>query len=85
MKLELDIPDGVMIAEKMNPPAFGRHLRLVGAMKLYEMGHLSSGCAADLADMSRVEFLSRTGDYQVFPFAAELDELEHGNATPSHS
>jgi len=53
-------------------------LRLMAAMKLYELGHLSSGGAAELAGMSRVEFLGRSGDYRVFPFAAELEELEHG-------
>lgn len=79
MKLELDIPDGVMVAEKMDASAFGRHLRLMAAMKLFELGHLSSGGSADLAGMSRVEFLSKTGDYRVFPFASELEDLENGN------
>ncbi len=78
MKLELEIPDSVAVAEKMDATALGGHLRLMAAMKLYELGHLSSGGAAELAGMSRVEFLGRSGDYRVFPFAAELEELEHG-------
>ncbi len=78
MKLELEIPDSVAVAEKMDATALGNHLRLMAAMKLYELGHLSSGGAAELAGMSRVEFLGRAGDYRVFPFAAELEELEHG-------
>ncbi len=37
------MPDGVIVAEKMDAAAFGRHLRLMAAMKRYELGHLSSG------------------------------------------
>jgi len=79
MKLEMDIPDAVLLAEKMAPPEFARHMKTVAAMKLYEMGRFSSGRAAELAGMSRVEFLTRTADYQVFPFASELEDLEHGS------
>ncbi len=81
MKLEMDIPDRVLVAEKMAPPEFARHIRTLAAMKLYEMGRFSSGRAAEMAGMSRVEFLTRTAEYRVFPFASELDELEHGLST----
>lgn len=77
MKLEVDIPDGVLVAEKMAPPEFACHLKTVAAMKLHEMGRFSSGLAAELAGMSRVEFLSRAAEYRVFPFASELEDLEH--------
>jgi predicted HTH domain antitoxin len=36
---------------------FAHELRLLAAVKLYELGRLSSGRAAGLADMPRVEFL----------------------------
>lgn len=39
------------------------------------MGRLSSGRAAELAGMPRVEFLLTLGRYKVVPFQAELDEL----------
>jgi len=48
----------------------------LAAVKLYEMGRLSSGRAAELAGMSRVEFLMNLGRYKVFPFASELNDLE---------
>ncbi len=78
MKLEMDISDGVLIAGKMSPVEFARHMKTVAAMKLYEMGHLSSGRAAELAGMSRVEFLTRTTDCHVFPLASEVQDLEQG-------
>jgi predicted HTH domain antitoxin len=53
---------------------------MLAAVKLYEMGRLSSGRAAELAGMSRVEFLPSLNRYKVFPFAAELDDLENAHA-----
>lgn len=52
---------------------------MLAAVKLFELGHLSSGRAAELAGISRVEFLLSLGRYQVFPFAAELEDLENSH------
>jgi predicted HTH domain antitoxin len=49
-------------------------------VKLYELGRLSSGRAAELAGMSRVEFLLALSRYKVFPFQAELEDLERQHA-----
>jgi predicted HTH domain antitoxin len=45
-------------------------------VKLYELGLRSSGRAAELAGMGRVEFLLSLARYKVFPFEAELRDLE---------
>ncbi len=51
-------------------------LPLPAAVKLYELGRMSSGRAAELAGMSRVEFLLILGRYKVFPLQGELNDLE---------
>jgi predicted HTH domain antitoxin len=52
-------------------------LRMASAVKLYEMGRLSSGVAAQLAGVSRAVFLSRLADYGVDTFQLSEEELQH--------
>ena len=42
---------------KLSDSEFARELRLLAAAKLYELGRLSSGKAAQLAGLDRVAFL----------------------------
>jgi predicted HTH domain antitoxin len=67
-------------AENADADTFARELCLLAAVKLYELGRLSSGRAAELAGMSRVEFLMNLGRYKVFPLEAELLDLESDRA-----
>ena len=52
-----------------------KELRLASALKLFELGKISSGLAARLAGVSRVEFLSLCGQYQVSIFQQNDNEL----------
>jgi len=63
-------------AEKTNEAGFARAVLMLAAVKLYELGRLSSGRAAELAGMARVELLLNLGRYRVFPLEGELRDLE---------
>jgi predicted HTH domain antitoxin len=76
----IDVPEKVLLAEKADEVTFARELRILAAVKLYELGRLSSGRAAELAGMPRVEFLLTLGQYKVFPFEAELKDLKAKHA-----
>jgi predicted HTH domain antitoxin len=79
-QIVIDVPEKVLLAEKADEASFARELRMLAAVKLYELGRLSSGRAAELAGVPRVEFLLSLGRYRVFPFGAELDDLEGDRA-----
>ncbi len=72
----IEVPEKVLLAAKTDEADFARELRTLAAVKLYELGRLSSGRAAELAGMSRVEFLLDLERYKVFPLEAELNDLE---------
>jgi predicted HTH domain antitoxin len=48
----------------------------MAALKMFELGKLSSGKAAQLAGISRVEFFEMCGRYQVSIVNYSADELE---------
>jgi len=75
-QITISIPDSVLRAENTDSKNFAREICMLAAVKLYELGHLTSSRAAELAGVSRVEFLSSLGRYKVFPLEAELRELE---------
>jgi predicted HTH domain antitoxin len=79
-QIVIDIPETVLLSEKTDEIAFARELRTLAAVKLYELGRLSSGRAAELAGMTRVEFLLSLDRYKVFPLGAELHDLESHRA-----
>ncbi len=75
-EIVINVPEKILLAEKKDEKSFGRELCVLAAVKLYELGRLSSGRAAELAHMSRIEFLHSLERYKVFPLESELRELE---------
>ena len=74
-EIRLSVPDEALSALRLTPEQLGAELRLAAAMKLYELGRLSSGAAAALAGVPRTVFIAKLADYRVDTFRVTEDEL----------
>ena len=75
-QIMLSIPDETLLALRLTPEQLGAELRLAAAIKMYELGRLSSGAAARLAGIPRVVFLTKLADYGVDTFRLTQEQLE---------
>ena len=75
-QIVLDIPNESLLALGITPDGAGSRLLLAAAVKLYELGELSSGAAAALAGLPRVVFLARLADFGVNTFRLTDSELQ---------
>lgn len=80
-QIVIGIPETVFLSDDgIDEATFAQELKVLAAVRLYEQGRLSSGRAAELAGMSRVEFLLNLKEYKVFPLESELLDLEESLA-----
>jgi len=70
------IPDNFEMAVHLTRAELDHHLRLMAALKMFELGQISSGKAAELVGMSRVDFLHTCGRYRVSVFNYPPEEVE---------
>ena len=74
-QIVLEVSNESLMALRGRPEAAGARLLLAAAVKLYELGELSSGAAAALAGLPRVVFLARLADYGVDTFRLTASEM----------
>jgi predicted HTH domain antitoxin len=75
-RITMELPNETLIALRASGPAAGSEIRLAAAMKMYEMGRISSGAAASLAGIPRTVFLSKLADYGIDTFSLTKDDFE---------
>jgi predicted HTH domain antitoxin len=79
--LTIDYGDDVLLALGLSPEQFSEEAKLLVAVKLYELGRLSSGAAAKLAGIPKPLFLAKLADYGVDTFRLTEGELRQDLAS----
>lgn len=74
--VQIELPEEVLLSLKETPDELSREIRIAAAAKLYELGKLSSGRAAELAGLSRVGFLQILGRYRVSIFNITIEDIK---------
>ena len=73
--LTISYPDDLLLSLKESPAEFEAEARLLLAVKLYELGRVSTGVAARLAGLNRVAFMFALKRFGLSPIGLEPDEL----------
>ena len=75
MQLIVEYPDVLPDALRVSRNEFEQEARMAMAVKLFELGRLTSGQAAQLAQLERVEFIMNLYRYSVSPIQITPEEL----------
>jgi predicted HTH domain antitoxin len=76
-QVTFSVPDAILLALQVTADGLASTIRLAAAVKLYEIGQLSSGAAAELAGVPKPYFLAHLADYGVNTFDLSEEELLH--------
>lgn len=74
--VSIEIPDAAFAALHKSPDDFVREMRIAAAVKWYELGELSQGKAAEIAGLTRAEFINALTRFRVSPWQYTAAEME---------
>ena len=63
--VQIQLPETVFSALRLNPDEFIQEMRIAAAIKWYEVGEISQGKAAEIAGIARSDFINALSRYQV--------------------
>ena len=75
VQMTIEVPETALAALRKAPEEFARELRLAAAAKWYEQRLVSQERAAEIAGISRAEFVDALGRFGVSAFQYGAEEL----------
>jgi predicted HTH domain antitoxin len=75
VQVSINLPREVLSALRQDPNGFVQEMRLAAAVKWYEIQLISQAKAAEIAGISRAEFLTALSRFGVSPFQYDADEI----------
>lgn len=78
--IKIDFPQELANSMRLNKEDFGREVKIASLVKLFELGKVSSGIAAQVLEMTRIEFLELLERYKVSYLDTETLEEDIENA-----
>ena len=73
--LTIDMPETAFSAIRKSPSEFAAEMRLAAAVKWYEMGVVSQEKAAEIAGLTRADFIFSLARFSVSPFQSTSEEI----------
>ncbi len=73
--VSMQLPESVFAALRKDPREFVQEMRIVAAVKWYELGEVSQGKAAEIAGLTRSDFINALSRFKVSPFQYTAQEL----------
>ncbi len=74
--LNIDVPDRVFAALRVDPEEFTREMRLAEAASWYEQGKVSQEVAARIAGLNRTDFLLALAKMGKSSFQVDFNDLD---------
>jgi predicted HTH domain antitoxin len=75
IQVSIELPRELFSALRQDPEGFVREMRLAAAVKWYEQKKVSQAKAAEVAGISRSDFITALNQFGVTPFQYDADDI----------